>query len=220
MTRKRPHNDILVLSKAGQSLKMDTRDIEEIEYDISDKTVKQLQAICRDYHLHCSGKRQELLDRLQTFSDNRDGWLNMFEPLKARVHGAMTGMRAKSGLAKRMEKKFPKKAKVEYRPRKSGHDRTVSKAEMSDGKIKHNTAWADSVIDSFKFSAPLLNCNKSLDASVTPMPQQIPESVEHTTSDDSPEIPPVNHSSPGLPVEIDGRPGSELDRRIQGIVSS
>ncbi len=85
-----------------------------------------MQAKLKTYYLSVSGNRADLLDRLKRFARDRTGWYNIFRPQVNRQRGQMTGKRAQTQIAHRMESQFPRQDAVEgFLPRNGKSTRPI-----------------------------------------------------------------------------------------------
>ncbi|TDL15194.1 hypothetical protein BD410DRAFT_845401 [Rickenella mellea] len=74
---------------------------------VTDTTTKEaIKAWLRDYDLPVSGTRAELLARLRNYSNNRAGWVSIFQVKKKRTRGSASGSGACRPSAKRARAVF------------------------------------------------------------------------------------------------------------------
>lgn len=101
---------------------------------------------------------------------------------------------------------------MEFQTRKGSNQRTLSTTMMPDGMINHNDDWANKVLHSFLFSAPLATTASAQTTQVS----DVPISSEQTPST---ELRGVQPSVAGQ-VYVDPIPGGRMDGQLQEMVSN
>ncbi|TDL17157.1 hypothetical protein BD410DRAFT_831670 [Rickenella mellea] len=106
---------------------------------VTDTTTKEtIKAWLRDYDLPVSGTRAELLARLRDYSNNRAGWVSIFQVKKKRTRGGVSGSGACRPSAKRARAVFGNEEPVEgYQTKKNAQSVEVPKSAT---EINNSTA--------------------------------------------------------------------------------
>ena len=126
----------------------------------------------------------------------------IYTPVKSRVRGGgNNGSKTQSSTMKRIVELFGERGvKKEFQTRKGSSQRTVSVTSMTDGKLQHNDKWAEDVLTSFAFSAPMVSRNMG-----TVEPQETPTCSTSVPSTDR-------------NIQVDLVPGSRMDSHFQDLV--
>ena len=95
----------------------------------------------------------------------------------------------------------------EFHTRKGSGQRALSVTSMPKGKLQHNNKWAEDVLASFAFSAPIVSETDVVESQgVSPTPD--------TTS-----LSGISSASTNRHAQMDSLPGSRMDGQLQDMVS-
>ena len=127
--------------------------------------------------------------------------------MKSRVRGGgSNGSKTQSSTMKRIVELFGERGvKKEFQTRKGSSQRTLSVTSMTNGKLQHNDKWAEDVLTSFAFSAPMVSRNMG---TVEPQETFLPPDLTPT----------CGTSVSNRNTQIDLVPGSRMDSHFQNMV--
>ena len=192
--------------------------------------MEKLKELLKSYNLSTNGKKEHLKSRLETFAHDQDAWkasvigqlhlrgkirltipCSIYAPVRSRVRGGgCKKNKTQSAITKRIVELFGERdVQKEFRTRKGSNRHALSVTSMPSGKLQHNDKWADDVLTSFAFSAPMFACGTDVaePQEESSLPNWMPASS-------------TSGPSANPQVHTDSIPGSRMDGQLQDMVRS